>query len=72
MKCGSVCSGGKAILALSRARDLLFVVVSLSLSSTLRQFKLSWKTTISIDLQQPFEKICKNHQNVRKSENIGV
>ena len=28
------------------------------------------KSAISVDLQQFFEKICKNHQHVRKSENF--
>ena len=28
------------------------------------------KSTISVRFQQHFEKICKNHQHVRKSENF--
>ena len=28
------------------------------------------KSAISVDLQQHFEKICKNYQHVRKSENV--
>ena len=31
---------------------------------------LTEKSAISVDLQQHVEKICKNHKNVRKSENF--
>ena len=31
---------------------------------------LTEKSAISVKFEQHFEKICKNHQNVRKSENF--
>ena len=30
------------------------------------------KTTISVDLQQNFEKVCEHYQNVRKSESFDI
>ena len=43
---------------------------AISRNSSKIPWKLYWKIAISVDFRKFVEKICKNHQNLRKSENF--